>query len=95
VAAVVGKQLAGLGVVTRRVDRLMVGLGMMPRGEVGLIFANIGVALTVAGERIVTSETFAAVVVMVVITTLLTPLALRWRLARISGRSDRESSSVL
>ena len=87
VAAVAGKQLAGLGVLGRGVDRIMVGLGMMPRGEVGLIFANIGVALTVGGERIVTSETFAAVVVMVVITTLLTPPALRWRLAGLAGRS--------
>jgi Kef-type K+ transport system membrane component KefB len=91
VAAVLGKQLAGLGVLSPGVDRLMVGLGMMPRGEVGLIFANMGVALAVAGERIVTSETFAAVVVMVVVTTLLAPPALRWRLARTSGRSDRES----
>jgi Na+:H+ antiporter len=94
VAAVVGKQLAGLGVMTPGVDRIMVGLGMMPRGEVGLIFANMGAALAVAGERIVTSETFAAVVVMVVVTTLLTPPALRWRLARMSGRSASASGET-
>jgi Kef-type K+ transport system membrane component KefB len=58
---------------------------MIPRGEVGLIFANIGLALTVAGERIVTPATYAAVVVMVVVTTLVTPPALRWRLSRIGG----------
>jgi Kef-type K+ transport system membrane component KefB len=85
-AAVIGKQFAGLGVMTRGVDRVMVGLGMIPRGEVGLIFANMGVALMVAGERIVTRETFAAAVVMVVVTTLLTPPAIRWRLARLAGR---------
>jgi len=95
VAAVAGKQLAGSGVMGRGVDRIMVGLGMMPRGEVGLIFANIGVALMVGGERIVTSAIFAAIVVMVVITTLLTPPALRWRLARIAGPADRESRGVL
>lgn len=88
VAAIIGKQLAGIGVLTKGIDRVMVGLGMMPRGEVGLIFANIGVALTVAGERIISSETFAAVVVMVVITTLLTPPALRWRLARTGGEDE-------
>lgn len=86
VAAVVGKQFAGLGVLTKGVDRIMVGLGMIPRGEVGLIFANIGLALVVAGERIITNETFAAVVVMVVITTLLTPPAIRWQLARTADR---------
>jgi hypothetical protein len=41
----------------------------------------------VAGERIVTKETFAAVVIMIVVTTLLTPPAIRWRLARTTGRS--------
>lgn len=93
VAAIVGKQFAGLGVLTGGVDRVMVGLGMIPRGEVGLIFASMGIALAVGGERIVTTETFAAIVVMVVITTLLTPPALRWRLARTSGR-ERDSRQV-
>ncbi len=85
-AAVIGKQFAGFGVLTRGVDRVMVGLGMIPRGEVGLIFANMGVALMVAGERIVTREVFAAAVVMVVVTTLVTPPAIRWRLGRIGPR---------
>ncbi len=86
--AILGKQFAGLGVLTRGVDRITVGIGMVPRGEVGLIFANIGLTLTVAGERIVDNATFSAVVVMVVCTTLVTPPALRWRfgyLDRISG----------
>lgn len=86
VAAVIGKQFAGFGVVTRGVDRIMVGLGMIPRGEVGLIFASMGLALSVAGERIVTREVFAAAVVMVVVTTLVTPPAIRWRLGRIASR---------
>jgi Kef-type K+ transport system membrane component KefB len=86
-AAIVGKQFAGLGVVSRGVDRITVGIGMIPRGEVGLIFANIGLTLAVAGERIITSATFSAVVVMVVATTLVTPPALRWRLGRLAGRT--------
>lgn len=86
VAAVIGKQFAGFGVVTRGVDRVMVGLGMIPRGEVGLIFASMGLALSVAGERIVTREVFAAAVVMVVVTTLVTPPAIRWRLGRLAAR---------
>jgi Kef-type K+ transport system membrane component KefB len=88
VVAIVGKQFAGLGVVTRGVDRITVGIGMIPRGEVGLIFANIGLTLAVAGERIVTDATFSAVVVMVVATTLVTPPALRWRFGRLSGQGQ-------
>jgi Kef-type K+ transport system membrane component KefB len=83
VAAIIGKQFSSLGVIMPGVDRITVGLGMIPRGEVGLIFANIGLALTVAGERIVTPATYAAVVVMVVVTTLVTPPALRWRLGQL------------
>jgi len=51
------------------VDRLTVGLGMIPRGEVGLIFANIGVGLTVGGQPIIDRGTFSAIVVMVIVTT--------------------------
>jgi Kef-type K+ transport system membrane component KefB len=86
VVAIVAKQFAGFGVVTQGVDRIAVGLGMVPRGEVGLIFANIGLSLSVAGERIITDSTFSAVVVMVVVTTMVTPPALRWRFGRLGGR---------
>ena len=43
-AAILGKQACSLGVIGKGVDRLTVGIGMIPRGEVGLIFANIGLA---------------------------------------------------
>jgi Kef-type K+ transport system membrane component KefB len=82
VVAIAGKQVCGLGVVRRGADRLSVGIGMIPRGEVGLIFANIGLGLTVAGERIITPATFSALVVMVIATTLITPPALKWSLNR-------------
>lgn len=84
VAAIVGKQACSLGVIGIAADRLGVGLGMIPRGEVGLIFANIGLGLTVGGERILDEATFSAVVVMVIVTTLVTPPALAWRLRRIT-----------
>jgi Kef-type K+ transport system membrane component KefB len=80
VAAIVGKQACALGVVDRGVDRLSVGLGMIPRGEVGLIFAGIGLDLWVDGKAVVDGATYGAVLVMVVVTTLITPLALRWSL---------------
>lgn len=86
VVAIVGKQACSLGVLGKGVDRLSVGLGMIPRGEVGLIFANIGLALTVGGQRIVNEATFSAVVVMVIITTMVTPPALKWSLSRLPKR---------
>ena len=81
-AAIVGKQMSMLGVVTKGVDRLVVGIGMIPRGEVGLIFANIGLGLHVAGKPIVDQDTFSAVVVMVIVTTMVTPPALKWAFTR-------------
>jgi hypothetical protein len=53
---------------------------MIPRGEVGLIFASIGATLTIAGERVVDAAVFSAVVVMVALTTLMTPPLLVWRM---------------
>ena len=82
VAAVVGKQACSLGVLEKGVDKIAVGLGMIPRGEVGLIFAQIGATLFVHGERVVDDAHFSAVVVMVVLTTVLTPPLLVWRLRR-------------
>ena len=82
IAAVLGKQACSLGVWGRGVDRLTVGLGMIPRGEVGLIFANIGAGLTLGGEPVIDRGTFSAVVVMVIVTTLVTPIALKLSLER-------------
>jgi Kef-type K+ transport system membrane component KefB len=79
-AAVLGKQACALAVVTRDTDRLTVGLGMIPRGEVGLIFAGMGLGLTIEGRPVLGSGEFAAVVAMVMLTTLLTPPLLKWRL---------------
>jgi Kef-type K+ transport system membrane component KefB len=81
-AAIVGKQLCALGAVGGNLDRLTVGLGMIPRGEVGLIFASIGLGLSVAGEPIVDEGIYSAVVIMVVVTTMATPPALKWSLSR-------------
>jgi Kef-type K+ transport system membrane component KefB len=78
--AILGKQVCALGVFERGADRLAVGLGMIPRGEVGLIFAGIGATLTISGERVITSEIYSAVIVMVALTTLLTPPLLVWKM---------------
>jgi Kef-type K+ transport system membrane component KefB len=85
-AAILGKQLCALGVVGRGLDRLSIGIGMIPRGEVGLIFANMGLTLAVAGERIVSQSVFSAVVIMVIATTIVTPPALKWSFQRFDRR---------
>jgi len=80
-AAMVGKWACGL-VTPRGVSRTTVALGMMPRGEVGLIFAGIGATLAVDGRPVVSPETYAAAVFMVVVTTMATPPLLLWSLRR-------------
>jgi Na+:H+ antiporter len=88
VVAWIGKQACMLGVLERGVNRLAVGIGMVPRGEVGLIFANVGATLMLAGERVVTPPLYAAVVLMVMVTTLVTPPALKWSFERRPRRAS-------
>ncbi|MEK6630124.1 MAG: cation:proton antiporter [Acidobacteriota bacterium] len=83
-AAVVGKLVCGLA-VPRTIPRLMVGFGMLPRGEVGLIFAGIGMQLSLGGQPVVDARTYAAAVLMVVVTTLATPPLLTWSARRARG----------
>lgn len=85
-AAIVGKQLCSLGVLEPGRNRLAIGLGMIPRGEVGLIFAKIGKdLLTHTGEPVISASTYSAIVVMVMITTMVTPPLLKWSLTRDGG----------
>jgi Kef-type K+ transport system membrane component KefB len=79
-AAIAGKLACGLGVVTRGVDRLAVSFGMIPRGEVELIFAAIGSGLLVAGAPVIDPRVRAAIVAMVALTTLIAPPLLASRL---------------
>ncbi len=67
-------------------DRLSFGWGMVPRGGVGLLFANMGLTLAVAGQAVIDSSVFSAVVVMVMATTVMTPPALKWSFGRGARR---------
>ncbi len=87
VAAMAGKVLAGYG-ARRGTNRLAIGFGMMPRGEVGLIFASIGKSLGVVSDAI-----FSAIVVMVIVTTLLAPGLLKWTLQREADRLQNARST--
>jgi len=75
VVAFVGKIVSGLA--AGKVNKTIVGFGMIPRGEVGLIFAMIGKSLNVVSDQI-----FSAIVIMVILSTLLTPPILTYLLKR-------------
>lgn len=81
-AAIVGKMICGLGVVESGLDRISVAVGMVPRGEVGLIFAGIGASLMLHGHAVIEPHIYSAVVIMVILTTLATPPTLKVTLAR-------------
>lgn len=68
VVAIVSKLVAGLAVYQRGVRRWPVGVGMVPRGEVGLIFAGAGLAAGVIGQ-----DLYSALVVVVMLTTFAAP----------------------
>ena len=76
--AIVGKLAAAVGMLGSPGDRLLVGIGMVPRGEVGLIFATIGLQQGVFGD-----DVYAALLLVVLITTVATPPALRMRLLKV------------
>jgi Kef-type K+ transport system membrane component KefB len=75
VVGIVGKLLAGYAPFWFRGNKTVVGVGMVPRGEVGLIFAQVGLA-----SGVFDSGLFGAVTLMVMVTTLLAPPTLKFLL---------------
>ena len=90
IVAIIGKMICAGGVLEKGLDRISVAVGMVPRGEVGLIFAGIGASLVLRGEPVISVSTFSAVVIMVIITTLITPPVLKITLAR----GDRKKAAA-
>ncbi|MFC1690798.1 cation:proton antiporter [Nanoarchaeota archaeon] len=72
IIAVVSKIVSGLGVVRTKASRLAVGVGMIPRGEVGLIFATYGLT-----NGIVSASLYSALVLVIMITTIIPPPILK------------------
>lgn len=88
-AAMAGKLVCALGIVQRGVNRLAVAIGMIPRGEVGLIFAGIGTSTMLRGQPVLSQDVFSAAVLMVLVTTLVTPMGLRWAFEqRLQSRAE-------
>ena len=82
--ALVGKVAAGYAPVWFKGRKLLIGVAMIPRGEVGLIFAQMGLATTA-----LTSELFSAVTMMVLATTLLTPPLLAYMIRSEGYTADK------
>ena len=79
-AAVLGKQACAAGVFGKGVNRGTVAAGMIPRGEVSLVVANLARTFQSRARPRLGDVIFTAVVVTVLLTTLMTPLALKWSL---------------
>ena len=74
VVAIIGKLVTGWAVFGKeKVNRLAIGIGMIPRGEVGLVFAGIGAASGVLDKPLQ-----AAIIIMVILTTFIAPPLLRF-----------------
>jgi Kef-type K+ transport system membrane component KefB len=88
VVAIIGKLLSGYAAFGRPLRKVVIGVGMVPRGEVGLIFAQLGLS---AG--LLSSGLYSSVAMMVMITTFIAPPALRALLAKTKQpREDADSA---
>lgn len=81
--ALASKVLAGFAIRENAAMRTVIGLAMAPRGEVGLIFAELGRA-----SGIFSNEMYAAMVIVIALTTLLPPFLLKSAYARFGPRLD-------
>lgn len=84
-AVFIGKSLCGFGAMEKNINRKAVGFGMVPLGEVVLFFASVGAGLSLnnikgVSQPIVSPDTFSAIVIVVMLTTLIAPALLKFTL---------------
>lgn len=84
-AAVAGKLSCAIGVVDRGARKLTVAAGMIPRGEVALVFAALGGTLQAGQMPFLDERGYTAIVAVVIVTTLVTPIALKWSMRSANG----------
>lgn len=90
IVAIVSKGAAGFLVAGRGYDRLGIGFGMIPRGEVGLVFAAFAFS-----NGVFAGEVYSALVMVVLLTTLVGPILLKPRLAYFpAGRRHRKTAKT-
>lgn len=85
VFAIAGKVVAGIAVKGNRLEKLLVGVSMVPRGEVGLVFASVGKSLNV-----ISNELFSLIVLVIIISTFFAPPILKMLISKydLQHRSD-------
>jgi Kef-type K+ transport system membrane component KefB len=81
VSKLIGAGGGGLLTGFDRLSSLRLGVGMISRGEVGLIVGALGIR-----NGIITQETFAAIVLVVLVTTIVTPPLVRWSFAKAKSQ---------
>ncbi|MFO0320089.1 MAG: cation:proton antiporter, partial [Neisseriaceae bacterium] len=74
--AIVSKLFVGI-FLPRGINRWIVGIGMVPRGEIGLIFAITGLQL-----KVINNDIFAAILLMIIITSIITPITINYLVRR-------------
>ena len=87
-AAVAGKLAASLGVMGGT-DRLIVGIGMLPRVEVALIVASMGKSLGILNDAL-----YSVIIIVVSLTVLMTPPLLKWSIERKRNKTPRPVQST-
>ena len=88
---ILGKVVAGFVVWKKGMRRTVIGVGMIPRGEVGLIFAQIGLS-----TKLLSAGLYSAVAMMVMLTTFIAPPLLRRLLMQgTPGTLDSEASDIV
>ena len=87
--AVFGKMASAIGARGTKADKILIGIGMVPRGEVGLIFASIGVSVGVFND-----ELYAVVLLVVLVTTVIAPPLLRVRIEKIAHTMTTSDESI-
>jgi Kef-type K+ transport system membrane component KefB len=87
--AIIGKLVSGLGCIGSKAKALPVGIGMVPRGEVGLIFASFGLT-----HELIKADLYSMLIIAIILTTLVTPPALmRLMASGKDGPSGENSES--
>ncbi len=84
--ALLGKFVAGMFIREPLNNRIAIGLSMVPRGEVGLIFAQLGFS-----QGILNGELYAALLIVIALTTMAPPFLLKWFYAAIEDGAEKSS----
>ncbi|MDY6965884.1 MAG: cation:proton antiporter [Halobacteriota archaeon] len=87
--AIIGKMLAGMGALRTKLNKFVIGSGMVARGEVALIFISFGLS-----KGVITSTIYSSLVLMVIITAIAAPLLLRRSLTEPTSKKGAVDGSA-